>query len=169
MELITAKYAGFCFGVKRAVDAVFDLVEKKTGAHIYTVGSLIHNPNTNEKLAQNGVGIIREDHIGEDLDAADPCSVFVVRTHGVPLSVLDKLHAFTEKNPASSVLDMTCPFVAKIYKIMKENTSDETFTILIGNAKHPKLSVLQAILRAIFAFFQALMSLKMPLKKILYK
>jgi 4-hydroxy-3-methylbut-2-enyl diphosphate reductase len=88
MEIKTAKYAGFCFGVKRAVDTVFDLVGQKTGAHIYTIGSLIHNPNTNEKLAENGVGIIREEHIDEDLAKADPYSIFVVRTHGVPVSVL---------------------------------------------------------------------------------
>ena len=159
MEIVTAKSAGFCFGVKRAVDAVFDLVEQKTGAHIYTVGSLIHNPNTNEKLAQNGVGIIREAHIDEDLAAADPYSVFVIRTHGVPRSVLEKLHAFTEKNPRSSVLDMTCPFVAKIYKIMKEHTSENTFTALIGNETHPEVIGIASYIKGdfrIFSDFEAL-------------
>ena len=51
----TAKYAGFCFGVKRAVDAVFALIEERRDAKIYTIGSLIHNPNVNERLAENGV------------------------------------------------------------------------------------------------------------------
>ena len=153
MDIVTAKYAGFCFGVKRAVDAVFDLVGKETGAHIYTVGSLIHNPNTNEKLAESGVGIIREDAIDEDLAAADPRSVFVVRTHGVPVSVLEKLRAFTKKNPASEILDMTCPFVAKIYRIMEENTSADTFTVLIGAAAHPEVVGIASYIKGDFRIF----------------
>lgn len=153
MDIVTAKYAGFCFGVKRAVDAVFELVGKETGAHIYTVGSLIHNPNTNEKLAESGVGIIREDAIDEDLAAADPRSVFVVRTHGVPVSVLEKLRAFTKKNPASEILDMTCPFVAKIYRIMEENTSADTFTVLIGAAAHPEVVGIESYIKGDFRIF----------------
>ena len=153
MDIVTAKYAGFCFGVKRAVDAVFELVGKETGAHIYTVGSLIHNPNTNEKLAESGVGIIREDAIDEDLAAADPRSVFVVRTHGVPVSVLEKLRAFTKKNPASEILDMTCPFVAKIYRIMEENTSADTFTVLIGAAAHPEVVGIASYIKVDFRIF----------------
>ena len=159
-EIKTAKYAGFCFGVKRAVDAVFDLVDQKTGADIYTVGSLIHNPHTNEKLAKNGVGLIREDHIDEDLKKASPYSVFVVRTHGVPRTILEKLHLFTEKNPRSGVLDMTCPFVAKIYKIMKENTSEETFTALIGSATHPEIVGIASYIKGDFRIFADFNELK---------
>ena len=139
MEIKTAKYAGFCFGVKRAVDAVFELMEKRSDSHIYTVGSLIHNPNINEKLAAHGVGVIREEAIDEDLQNADEHSIFVIRTHGVPLSVTDKLRAFVEKHPRSEILDMTCPFVAKIYKIMDENTTEDTCTVLIGSADHPEV------------------------------
>ena len=65
MEIITAKYAGFCFGVKRAVDAVFRLAEEKPEAQIYTVGELIHNPNVNEKLRENGIGTLSEEHLEE--------------------------------------------------------------------------------------------------------
>ncbi len=153
MEIVTAKYAGYCFGVKRAVDAVFALVEQNTGAQIYTVGSLIHNPNTNQKLAENGVKILREDIIDAELEKADPHSVFVVRTHGIPFSVLQKLIAFTEKHPDSSVLDMTCPFVAKIYKIMSEHTAQDTFTCLIGNAEHPEVIGIAGYIRGDFAVF----------------
>ena len=139
MEIKVAKYAGFCFGVKRAVDATFALAEQNTDAKIYTVGSLIHNPIVGERLAANGVGVLREEHLDEDLQTADPVSVFVIRTHGVSPEVLKKLRAFTEKNPGSTVRDMTCPFVAKIYRIMENNTSDDTFTILIGTASHPEV------------------------------
>ena len=165
MEIKTAKYAGFCFGVKRAVDTVFDLVGQKTGAHIYTIGSLIHNPNTNEKLAENGVGIIREEHIDEDLAKADPYSIFVVRTHGVPVSVLQKLRAFTEKNPRSSILDMTCPFVAKIYKIMKENTTKDTFTFLIGNETHPEVIGIASYITGDFGIFPDFKSIENAFKE----
>ena len=139
MEIITAKYAGFCFGVKRAVDAVFRLAEEKPEAQIYTVGELIHNPNVNEKLRENGIGTLSEEHLEEELKNADPQSVFVVRTHGIPSCALEALRAFVRKNPKSEILDMTCPFVAKIYRIMEENTSEDTFTVLIGTATHPEV------------------------------
>ena len=153
MEIKVAKYAGFCFGVKRAVDATFALSEQNTGAKIYTIGSLIHNQIVIDRLAENGVGIIREEFLDEDLKTADPKSVFVVRTHGVSPKVLEKLRAFTEKNPDSRVQDMTCPFVAKIYRIMEENTSDETFTILIGTDTHPEVVGIAGYIRGDFRIF----------------
>ena len=67
MEIITAKYAGFCFGVKRAVDAVFRLAEEKNAAHIYTIGELIHNPNVNEKLKEKGIDTLSENNLEEEL------------------------------------------------------------------------------------------------------
>ena len=98
MEIKVAKYAGFCFGVKRAVDATFALTEQNSDAKIYTVGSLIHNPIVNNTLAKKGVGIIREEHLDEDLKTAEEKSVFVIRTHGVrelhnALLVLSKLQS----------------------------------------------------------------------------
>ncbi|MBQ3490305.1 MAG: bifunctional 4-hydroxy-3-methylbut-2-enyl diphosphate reductase/30S ribosomal protein S1 [Clostridia bacterium] len=152
MEIIRAKYAGFCFGVKRAVDAVFDLSKEKPDAHIYTVGELIHNPNVNAKLKENGIDILRENN-PQELQNADPQSVFVVRTHGVPCHTLDSLRAFVQKNPKSEIADMTCPFVAKIYKIMEENTSDDTFTILIGTATHPEVVGIASYIRGKFRIF----------------
>jgi 4-hydroxy-3-methylbut-2-enyl diphosphate reductase len=165
MEIKVAKYAGFCFGVKRAVDATFALAEQNTGAKIYTVGSLIHNPIVGERLTANGVGILREDHLDEDLQAADPTSVFVIRTHGVSPEVLEKLRAFTEKNPRSTVKDMTCPFVAKIYRIMESNTSGDTFTILIGTATHPEVIGIAGYIRGDFAIFSDLFELKQAFEK----
>ena len=160
MEIKVAKYAGFCFGVKRAVDATFALSEQNSVAKIYTVGSLIHNPIVGEKLAANGVGIIREDFLDEDLSNAEKNSVFVIRTHGVSPRVLDKLRAFTDKNPESSIQDMTCPFVAKIYRIMEKNTSDDTFTILIGSSTHPEVVGIAGYIRGDFAIFSDFSELK---------
>ena len=53
MKIKTAEYAGFCFGVKRAVDAVSELVDLRPNAQIYTIGQLIHNPAVTEKLSKN--------------------------------------------------------------------------------------------------------------------
>ncbi|MBR7162228.1 MAG: bifunctional 4-hydroxy-3-methylbut-2-enyl diphosphate reductase/30S ribosomal protein S1 [Clostridia bacterium] len=153
MEIITAKYAGFCFGVKRAVDAVFQLAAERPDAQIYTVGELIHNPNVGAKLKENGIGTLSEENLEEELKRADPQSVFVVRTHGVPSSALATLRAFIQKNPRSEILDMTCPFVAKIYKIMEENTSDDTFTVLIGTATHPEVIGIASYIRGNFRIF----------------
>ena len=153
MEIITAKYAGFCFGVKRAVDAVFRLAEEKPEAHIYTIGELIHNPNVGEKLKENGIDTLSEECLEKELENADPQSVFVVRTHGIPVSALATLRTFVEKNPTSEIQDMTCPFVAKIYKIMEENTSENTFTILIGTATHPEVIGIASYIRGKFRIF----------------
>ena len=152
----TAQYAGFCFGVKRAVDAVFQLIDEKRGKKIYTVGSLIHNPNVNERLQKEGVTVVPETEIAEVLKSAPANSVFVIRTHGVPLSVKEELLAFTQKNPESEVLDMTCPFVAKIYKIMKENTSDNTFTFLFGSKTHPEVIGISSYIKGDFRIFSGL-------------
>ncbi len=164
MEIITAKYAGFCFGVKRAVDAVFHLAEEKPEAHIYTVGELIHNPNVGEKLKENGIGTLSEDRLEEELKNADPQSVFVVRTHGIPSSALATLRAFVQKNPKSEILDMTCPFVAKIYRIMEENTSEDTFTVLIGSATHPEVVGIASYIRGNFRIFSGFCELSQAFK-----
>ncbi|MBE6664889.1 MAG: bifunctional 4-hydroxy-3-methylbut-2-enyl diphosphate reductase/30S ribosomal protein S1 [Ruminococcaceae bacterium] len=153
MEIITAKYAGFCFGVKRAVDAVFQLAKEKPDAHIYTVGELIHNPNVNEKLRENGIDTLSESNLDEELKYADSKSVFVVRTHGIPSSALAALQTFVQKNPQSEIADMTCPFVAKIYRIMEKNTSDDTFTVVIGTATHPEVIGIASYIRGDFRIF----------------
>ena len=160
MEIKVAKYAGFCFGVKRAVEATFALTEQEANAKIYTVGSLIHNPIVNETLAEKGVGILREECLDEDLKEAEAKSVFVVRTHGVSPTVLSKLRAFTDKNPGSSIQDMTCPFVAKIYRIMEKNTSDDTFTVLIGTATHPEVVGIASYIRGDFRIFSGFSELQ---------
>ena len=139
MEIKVAEYAGFCFGVKRAVDAVFRMIENPDHAPVFTIGSLIHNPDVNRRLRESGVTIVDEKDVDTMLVSAPENAVFVIRTHGVTKEIREKLTAFREKNPASAVLDMTCPFVAKIYRIMQENTTEDTLTVLMGNAAHPEV------------------------------
>ena len=156
----TAKYAGFCFGVKRAVDAVFALIEERRDAKIYTIGSLIHNPNVNARLAENGVSVIEENEIDDVLKTAPENSIFVIRTHGVPCTAKEKLEAFVAAHPKAEVLDMTCPFVAKIYKIMKENTTEDTFTFLFGSKKHPEVIGISSYIKGEYRIFSSLEELK---------
>ncbi|MBQ9748039.1 MAG: hypothetical protein IJV98_04565 [Clostridia bacterium] len=159
-QVRTAEYAGFCFGVKRAVDAVFRLIEEKCDKKIYTIGSLIHNPNVNERLRENGVTVIPEDKVDEALRDAPDRSVFVIRTHGVPHPVKAKLEAFAAAHSGAEVLDMTCPFVAKIYKIMTENTGDDTFTFLFGSATHPEVVGISSYIRGDYRIFSGLSELE---------
>lgn len=135
----TAKYAGFCFGVKRAVDTVFAYASSRKDAAIYTVGELIHNRTVIRKLSEMGVVTVKEEDMDSVLKTAPPHSVFVIRTHGVPRAAKEKLIRFTTTHPEAEILDMTCPFVAKIYQIMEENTNEDTFTLLLGDVHHPEI------------------------------
>lgn len=153
MKIKTAEYAGFCFGVKRAVDAVSELVDSRPDAKIHTIGQLIHNPAVTEKLSEKGVVTVRENELDRVLAEAPARSVFVIRTHGVPLSIKEKLAAFVQKNPESEILDMTCPFVAKIYKIMDDNTNDDTFTVLLGDSRHPEVIGISSHIKGSYRVF----------------
>ncbi len=153
MKIKTAEYAGFCFGVKRAVDAVSELVDLRPNAQIYTIGQLIHNPAVTEKLSKKGVVTVRENELEQVLAEAPARSVFVVRTHGIPLCIIVKLTAFVRGNPEAEILDMTCPFVAKIYKIMDDNTNDNTFTILLGDSRHPEVIGISSHIKGSYRVF----------------
>ena len=160
MEIKVAKYAGFCFGVKRAVDGVFSLVEEKKGTPVYILGELIHNPIVNQRLAEKGVVFLKEEFLNDDLQNAEKNSVFVIRTHGVSPNVLGELRTFAKKNPEASILDMTCPFVKKIYRILEENSSDDTFTILIGDKEHPEVVGIMGYIRGKYRIFPDFDALK---------
>ena len=164
MEIKVAKHAGFCFGVKRAVDGVFSLADEMPDTPICMIGELIHNPIVNQKLAEKGVKFLREEFLDEDLKNAPETSVFVIRTHGVSSSVLEKLRAFTEKNPQASIRDMTCPFVQKIYRILEQNTCDDTFTVLIGDRTHPEVIGIMGYISGNFAVFSGFDELSQAFK-----
>ena len=83
MEITVAKYAGFCFGVERAVNTVYDIIEKNKGKKIYTLGHLIHNPVMIENLRNSGVESIDEDELDEILEKTKENAVFVIRAHGI--------------------------------------------------------------------------------------
>lgn len=124
MEIILAKSAGFCFGVKLAVDCVY---EKLKEGKIYTYGPIIHNKNVVMELKKQGVEII--DTLDMDIDAK-----IIIRSHGVPLSVYKILE---ERN--IQYIDCTCPFVKKIHKIITNAYEKGQNIIIIGNNEHPEI------------------------------
>ena len=129
MEIKLAKSAGFCFGVKRAVDMVNDEVEKGSSA-IYTYGPIIHNEEVVKELEQKGVHVIPE---GDELDKYSPGTV-VIRSHGISRNTTEAL-----ENSGFHIVDATCPFVLKIHKIVEEHSGNGEAVVIVGNENHPEV------------------------------
>lgn len=108
MTIKCADSAGFCFGVKRAVDTVYDLLAKENHK-VYTLGPIIHNEQVVEDLASQGVQVI--EHPDEIAKEDRSQAILVIRSHGVPESVI---HTLKEKKIPFE--DATCPFVKKFIK-----------------------------------------------------
>ena len=128
MEVLLAKSAGFCFGVKRAVEQVYEQIEK--GGPIYTYGPIIHNEEVVNDLAKKGVQVINSE---EELQSLKEGTV-VIRSHGVPKRIYDRI----EENGLSCV-DATCPFVKRIHKIVQKESEEGRQIVIIGNAGHPEV------------------------------
>ena len=119
-----AKTAGFCYGVRRAVESVYEAIEK--GEKLATIGALIHNPQVIDDLAQKGVfSYENSDEIPKD------CTI-VIRAHGVGKAVYDKI----SQRP---YIDLTCPFVEKIHKIVYEHHNKGYKIIIVGDKNHPEV------------------------------
>lgn len=128
MEVILAETAGFCFGVKRAVDQVYEQI--KTGKKIYTFGPIIHNENVVEDLEKKGVRVI--DNV-DQLATLTEGSV-VIRSHGVSKDVYELI-----QKQGLEIVDATCPFVKKIHNIVQKESEDGKTIIIIGNDNHPEV------------------------------
>lgn len=123
MKITLAKTAGFCFGVDRAVNMVTSLAEK--GEKVCTLGPIIHNKQMVETLAEMGVREVAS------VDEANKNETLVIRSHGVPKSVMEKAQKKCE-----NVVDATCPFVAKIHRIVG---ADNTPVLIAGDEKHEEV------------------------------
>jgi 4-hydroxy-3-methylbut-2-enyl diphosphate reductase len=137
-KIIRAEHSGFCFGVKRAVDQVLNLRNQYKDKRIIIVGELIHNSVFIDRLHKQNIETIEEDRLKELLKNKPLNAVVIIRTHGIQKSISDLLNQAKGIDSTLEVVDCTCPFVKKIYGIMQDNTSDETFTILFGNQNHPE-------------------------------
>lgn len=141
-SITVGKYAGFCFGVKRAVDKVRSLIDGSDGGiRFYTTGELIHNPDIVSGLRRKGVIPASEDELRE-ICAGEPDGIrrtIVIRAHGVTKGLSDLLAARAAADPLFAVEDCTCPYVKKIHRIVDENTSLETLTAILGDEGHPEV------------------------------
>ena len=130
MEVKVAKTAGFCFGVKRAVDQVYEQAERQKGKKIYTYGPIIHNEEVVKDLRNRGVEVI---HSEEEL-AALTDGIVIIRSHGVSKKIYDLLE---EKQV--DYVDATCPFVKKIHNIVEKASGEGKHVVIIGNPEHPEV------------------------------
>ena len=132
MKVKVAETAGFCFGVKRAVNKVYELIDTEQKP-IFTLGPIIHNEGVVADLEARGVHVIAE----ADLDSPDDTlqnGTVVIRSHGVGKAIYDKLK---EKN--ISYVDVTCPFVLKIHRIVEKESLAGNHIIIIGDKDHPEV------------------------------
>ena len=125
-EIIVADSAGFCFGVKRAVGIAEDFAQK--GIPAVTLGEIIHNPTVVDGLKAKGVYPV------EEVSEVPEGATLILRSHGVPLSVMEEL----EKN-CIPYADATCPFVARIHRIVAERTAAGDTVIITGNPDHAEV------------------------------
>ena len=128
-ELTIAKSAGFCFGVTRAVNMVYEAIEKEN-VPIYTYGPIIHNDEVVKDMEKNGVTVIN------DLDelSSHEKGVMIIRSHGISKAEYDKI-----KDCGFEVLNATCPFVSKIHRYVEDYSSKGYDIIIVGSPKHPEV------------------------------
>ena len=127
MKINIAKSAGFCFGVKRAVDTVYKESSKK---NVYTFGPIIHNDEVVADLERQGVHVINDSKEFKSLSEG----TIIIRSHGVSKAIYEEI-----LNAGLDLVDATCPFVRKIHKIVERESGDGRVIIIIGNNHHPEV------------------------------
>ena len=126
MSIKKAESAGFCFGVNRAITIVGDLIREEE--KVCTLGPIIHNMEVVRELKENGCRPV------ESIGEVQPDEILVIRSHGVPRSVIDEIE---EKK--LRYRDATCPFVKKIHRIVAEADPETELVLVAGNAQHPEV------------------------------
>jgi len=129
MQIIVAERAGFCFGVKRAIDIAFKLANKKERG-VYSLGPLIHNPQVIEKLKTEGVIPIDDVHFPD-------IKTLIIRTHGISPEVNKEVSGKSYK-----IVDATCPFVKKAQKYVQILREEGYQVLILGDRQHPEVQAL---------------------------
>lgn len=132
MKIIVAKTAGFCFGVKRAVDIAFRVSRKKRKG-VYTLGPIIHNPQVVEKLKEKGIIPIKKIKEKKDIKA------LIIRTHGIPRNLLEEISSM-----GCEIIDATCPFVKKAQYYAKLLREEGYQVVILGEREHPEVKGLMS-------------------------
>lgn len=153
-EVIVAKTAGFCFGVSRAVNMVFD--ETKKGDRVRTCGPIVHNETVIRELEEKGVSALESE---ADFDNVSGGTV-VIRAHGIPEKIENRL-----REQGINVVDATCPFVKKIHNIVQGANGRGRQVIIVGDASHPEVQGIfgrAAADTVIIDSFESFKSLNLP-------
>lgn len=129
-QITLAKTAGFCFGVNRAVNMVWKLVNNNE--KVCTLGPIIHNAQMVNELAECGVRIVNSP------DEVLPGETVVIRSHGVGMDVYEQINELGIKS-----VDATCPFVAKIHKTVSERSRLGDVILIVGDKNHPEVVGIQ--------------------------
>jgi 4-hydroxy-3-methylbut-2-enyl diphosphate reductase len=132
MGVKLAKTAGFCMGVKRAVDIVLDMASKKGHQTIYTYGPLIHNPQTIELLRERGIVPITGP---EELENIPASAFMVIRAHGIPPLEKKKL-----EDRGFTIIDATCPKVTRVQNIIGKHAAAGFTILIVGDREHPEVN-----------------------------
>lgn len=130
MEVKLAKTAGFCMGVRRAVDIVLDIAQHEKKRRIYTYGPLIHNPQTIELLKSRGIIPIESIDEIKDKDNA----ILIIRAHGIAPAERKKI-----KESGIEVVNATCPKVGYVQSIIKKHTALDYTVVIVGDREHPEV------------------------------
>ncbi|MGW8312112.1 MAG: 4-hydroxy-3-methylbut-2-enyl diphosphate reductase [Desulfuromonadales bacterium] len=125
MEIILAKSAGFCFGVKRATQMAFEAAAEHD--HICSLGPVIHSPQVVKGLAEQGVKVVSE------VDDIPPGSV-IIRSHGVTFEEMDKI-----QQKQLTIVDATCPFVKKAQEYAARLSEEGYTVVIVGEVEHPEV------------------------------
>ncbi len=129
MEVVVAEHAGFCFGVTKAVETVYEQINSKK-TNIYTFGPIIHNQIVVGDLESKGVKVIEN---VSDLEGVNE-GIVVIRSHGVTKESYSAL-----KETGLEIIDATCPFVKRIHKIVDEESAKGKSIIVVGSKTHPEV------------------------------
>jgi 4-hydroxy-3-methylbut-2-enyl diphosphate reductase len=123
-EIIRAENAGFCFGVKQAIEKA-ERAAENTAGKIYSMGSLIHNERVTGDLEKKGIKII------SSLDEVEPGEKVIIRSHGEGKALYDEA-----ESKGIELVDATCPFVAKIHTLVNETDKQ---VVIVGDKNHPEV------------------------------
>jgi 4-hydroxy-3-methylbut-2-enyl diphosphate reductase len=127
MEILVAKTAGFCFGVKRAVNIAFNVSRKKRKG-VYTLGPIIHNPQVVERLKEKGIVPI------EEIKKKKGIKALIIRTHGIPRYLSEEILSM-----GCEIIDATCPFVKKAQYYAKLLKEEGYQVVILGEKEHPEV------------------------------
>ncbi|MBU1887766.1 MAG: 4-hydroxy-3-methylbut-2-enyl diphosphate reductase [Candidatus Omnitrophica bacterium] len=134
MRIKIASHSGFCFGVKRAINiAEKTLKESKDSNNIYSLGSIIHNPQVVEGLSKRGLKVIK------DITNIKK-GVVIISSHGTTIEAIKKI-----RDKQLDLIDATCPFVKSAHNIVKDLKTSGYRIVIIGDKKHPEVKALLSL------------------------